>query len=96
MEFLSQEEALRFVAEVLKIGDPEEKMKNSRLLFLEQLIKAYHEKIPFHNIHLLNMKPEQRHVPTWAEIKSRNDVQLWWTLLHYVCIQEVPTRCTWL
>ena len=70
MEFLSQEEALRFVAEVLKIGDPKEKMTNSRLLFLEQLIKAYHEKIPFHNIHLLNMEPEQRHVPTWAEIKA--------------------------
>ena len=70
MECLSQEEAFRFLAEVLKIGDPKQKLKNSRTMFLEELLQAYQEKIPFHNIHLLNMRPEQRHVPTWSEIKS--------------------------
>ena len=37
---------------------------------MEKLIQAYQEKIPFHNINLLNLSPEQRHVPTWEEMKA--------------------------
>ena len=70
MEYLSHEEAFRFVAEVLKIDDPKEKLKKNRLLFLEELMQAYLANIPFQNVNLLNKSPEQRHVPTWEEIKA--------------------------
>ena len=70
MEYLSQKEAFRFVTEVLKIDDPKEKQKKNRLLFLDELLQAYQEKIPFHNVNLLSLTPEQRHVPTWEEIKA--------------------------
>ena len=69
---LSQDEAFRFIVDVLKFDDrhAREKLKWRRLLFLEELIQAYQAKIPFHNVNLLNLSPEQRHVPTWEEIKA--------------------------
>ena len=70
MECLSQEEAFGFVAEVLGIDDPWEKLKKSRLSFLDELLQAYLAKIPFQNVNLLSLSPEQRHVPTWEEIRA--------------------------
>ena len=70
MECLSPEEAFRFIVDVLKFDDAKEKLKTNRLLFLEELIQAYQKTIPFHNVNLLNLSPEERHVPTWEEIKA--------------------------
>lgn len=70
MEGLSQEEALEFVADVLKIDDPREKLQKNRLLFLEELLQAYLARLPFQNVTLLSLSPEQRHVPTWKEIRA--------------------------
>ena len=70
MDRLSQIEAFRFVADILKIGDAGMKLKGDRLLFLEELMQAYLKNLPFHNVNLLNLSPEQCHVPTWEEIKA--------------------------
>lgn len=70
MEGLSQEEAFEFLADVLKIDDPREKLNKDRLLFLEELLQAYLARLPFQNVTLLSSSPEQRHVPTWKEIRA--------------------------
>ena len=67
---LSEEEAHKFIADVLKLSESRAKLKTHRAEFLDELVKAYHGLVPFQNVTLLSQAVEDRHVPTWAEIKA--------------------------
>ena len=66
---LSKDEAIRFMAEVLGIVDLKN-LKEDRLSFLNELIRAIHRLVPFQNVTLLRQTEEKRHRPTVDEIKS--------------------------
>ena len=68
---LSKEEAVKFLKEFLSIETPLQKLHKDRAKFLNEIVLAYIEKIPFQNLHLLAAAYHGRnHVPTWAEIKE--------------------------
>ncbi|XP_022254128.1 uncharacterized protein LOC111088400 [Limulus polyphemus] len=67
---LTKDEAVYFVSNVLDIAEAEEKLVTDRKIFLDQLVQRIHEDIPFQNLFLLSMEPENRHLPTWIEIKE--------------------------
>ncbi len=67
---LSKEEAVYFVTEVLGISSPLCKLGEDRMLFLNELIKAFYCTIPFQNITLLCQSEADRHVPAWEESKA--------------------------
>lgn len=67
---LSEDEAHNFIAGILKLSDTRSKLASNRAKFLDDLVKAYHARIPFQNVTLLSQPAEERHVPTWEEIKA--------------------------
>ncbi|XP_076324555.1 putative arylamine N-acetyltransferase 2 isoform X2 [Tachypleus tridentatus] len=67
---LTKDEALYFVSNVLNIEEAEAKLAIDRKAFLDQVVQCIHEDIPFQNLFLLSMDPENRHLPTWVEIKE--------------------------
>lgn len=67
---LSEAEACTFIADILKLGDAREKLISNRVKFLDDLIKAHYSIVPFQNVTLLSQPVEERHVPTWNEIKA--------------------------
>ena len=68
---LSEDEAHKFIADVLQLSsDSRGKLSSDRVKFLDDLVKAYHSTIPFQNITLLSTPVEERHVPTWNDIKE--------------------------
>lgn len=67
---LSREEAIHFVTDVLKIPRPLEGKQESPHVFLNQLILAFHQTIPFQNLSFMSLKPEDRHKPTPEDIKQ--------------------------
>ena len=68
---LSKEEAVYFLREILSIELPVQKLQKDKAKFLNEIVLAYIEKIPFQNLHLLAAAyRDHNHVPTWAEIKE--------------------------
>ena len=67
---LSKEEALQFVTDVLGIPDPDKKLQEDRVPFLNEIIKGIHCSVPFQNITLLIQDVADQHVPTLEEIKA--------------------------
>ncbi|KAL5460335.1 hypothetical protein EMCRGX_G033780 [Ephydatia muelleri] len=67
---LSEDEAYTFITDVLKLTDAREKLISNRVKFLDDLIKAHHSVVPFQNVTLLSQPIEERHVPTWNDIKA--------------------------
>ena len=67
---LDKTEALKFITDVLGVSSPLRKLEQNRLLFLNELVKAFSDRIPFQNVTLLSQPPSDRHVPTWEEIKT--------------------------
>ena len=67
---LSKEDSLHFVTNVLGVHDPESKLKEDHVAFLNELIKAVHSSVPFQNITLLNQDVAEQHVPTVEDIKA--------------------------
>ena len=67
---LGKEEAIQFVTNVLGIPDPDRKLQEDRVAFLNEIIKAIHCSVPFQNITLLVQDVVDQHVPTMEEIKA--------------------------
>ena len=63
-------EAKEFVEKKLKIDKLEEKFNQDKLSLLNEIIKAFHEAIPFHNLSLLCLKKHERRQPNETEITS--------------------------
>ena len=69
---LSKEEAVYFLREILSIELPVQKLQKDKAKFLNEIVLAYIEKIPFQNLHLLAAAYRgHNHVPTWAEINLK-------------------------
>ena len=66
---MQQQEAVNFVEDILKLSSPLSKIRDNKLLFLNEIVKAFHS-VPFQNIHLLCEPQADRHVPTWKESKD--------------------------
>ena len=68
---LSKEEAIYFVKVILAIDEPELKLSQDKIKFLNELVQSYIERVPFQNLHLLAQAHQhQCHIPTWTEIKA--------------------------
>lgn len=67
---LSKEEAIQFITDVLGISDPEKKLQEDHVTFLNEIIMAIHCSVPFQNITLLIQDVADQHVPTVEEIKA--------------------------
>ena len=67
---LSEEEAIHFVVNVLEIPKPLEKKRENPHGFLNELILSFLGTIPFHSMGLMSLIPEDRHLPTPAEIRK--------------------------
>ena len=63
-------EARDFVEKRLRIEELDEKFNRDKLGLLNELIKSFHENIPFHNIRLLSLAKEERRQPNEKEINS--------------------------
>ena len=67
---LSEEEAIHFVVNVLEIPKPLEKKRENPHGLLNELILSFLGTIPFQSMGLMSLKPEDRHLPTLAEIRK--------------------------
>jgi len=67
---ITHAEARDFVEARLKIADLDEKFKRDKLSLLNELIQAFHNAIPFHNIKLLSFAKEKRRRPNETEINA--------------------------
>ena len=67
---LDKTEALKFITDVLGISSHLRELEQNRLLFLNELVKAFSHKIAFQNVTLLSQHLPDRHIPTWEEIKT--------------------------
>ena len=67
---LSLQEAERFAVEVLKVPFTAERVKNDPVSLLNELIRAFHTKIPFQDISLISMPAKERRMPTVEQIKE--------------------------
>ena len=67
---MEQQEAIDFVVRVLRLNSPLKKIEENRTLFLNELVKAFHNSVPFQNVTLLCEPEADRHVPTWEESKK--------------------------
>ena len=65
---LSLQEAERFAVEVLKVPFTAERVKNDPVSLLNELIRAFHTKIPFQDISLISMPAKERRMPTVEQI----------------------------
>ena len=67
---LSKEESLAYIRDVLKIREPEEEMRQSRLDFLNKLLCAFYAINPFQNVAHMSRPVSERHVPGIPETKQ--------------------------
>ena len=65
---ITSAEAKEFIEKKLRIEKLDEKLNRDKLSLLNELIKAFHENIPFHNIGLLSLAKEERRQPNVEEI----------------------------
>ncbi|XP_055958674.1 uncharacterized protein LOC130013996 [Patella vulgata] len=67
---LSKEEVVYFLTDVLEIKDVEVLLESlNKLDLINTIMASYREKEPFQNIILMATDPNERHRPTWNEIK---------------------------
>lgn len=59
-----------FLKDVLEMQNPEKDLANCRWTFIDKLICAIHNTLPFQNVSLMAQPPACRHRPTEEEIKS--------------------------
>ena len=69
---ITSEEAFSLLADVLCIPEPEKKLEVNRVAFFGEFMKAMYHHIPWQTISILSTPPQERHLPTPAEI--RNDI----------------------
>ena len=67
---ITHAEARDFVETRLKIVNLDEKFERDRLSLLNELIQAFHNVVPFHNIKLLSFAEEERRRPSEKEINA--------------------------
>ena len=67
---LTKQEAYNFLKDILLISDPESKMTEDPIAFLDLMMRKFHYHMPWSNIANVACPPNERHVPTLAEIKK--------------------------
>lgn len=67
---LTRHEALEFIEKRLNIGEAEKLLAENRVGFLDDLIVAFHNNVPFQTMTNMAISPEKRKVPSLDEIKS--------------------------
>ncbi|XP_033121608.1 uncharacterized protein LOC117120685 [Anneissia japonica] len=67
---LSDREVKEFLEDVLCIEDAEQKFKLNKKNLLREILYRFLHVEPFQNIGTLSTKPEERHLPTFDEIKK--------------------------
>lgn len=67
---LSKDEAIGFLKGPLGLSDAERKLSQDRVAFLDDVIVAFHRHLPFQTISNMAVRPEERDVPTWEEVKE--------------------------
>ncbi len=65
---MDEKEAVSFVKEVLSISDVERKLSENKYELLCEIVKEFHEKIPFQNYSLIAVPSAERSQPTIDEI----------------------------
>lgn len=66
---LTRQEALEFVERRLNVGEAEKLLAENRVGFLDDLIVAFHNNVPFQTMTNMAVSPERRRVPSVEEIK---------------------------
>ena len=67
---ITTEEAFSFLTGVLCISKPKVRMRESRLAFVEEILRAMYRHIPWQTIGSLSTPHHVRHLPTLEEIKE--------------------------
>ncbi|XP_071501060.1 uncharacterized protein [Diadema antillarum] len=67
---MTMEEALWFISDVLDVTSPESRLKADRPTFLQDLIDAWKQHIPFQSVSAIAVPQQQRHLPSFEEIKK--------------------------
>ena len=67
---LTKQEAYTFLKDILFISDPKSKMTEDPVAFLDLMLRKFHHHIPWNNIPNVACPPNERHVPTLAEMKK--------------------------
>ncbi len=70
MAELTTTEALQFLESILHIESPLDRLEADRVAFLGDLIRAFLHTMPFQSLTLVATPDEQKHVPTFREIKD--------------------------
>ncbi len=71
MAFLSHNEAIHFLQDVLKINSISEKLTSDKAGLLNEIINLYQQKIPFQSITVISRPNEEQHVSTIDDIKTQ-------------------------
>ena len=61
-DMFTQDEAVSFVTDKLKVLNSRERMTSDRRNLLDEIVVAMQTELPFQNVHLLRSSPENRFV----------------------------------
>lgn len=67
---LTRDVAIKFLEETLGIDEVSSKAKHSKLTLLREFMEKFHCCIPFQNLTLLAMEPEERCLPSLDDVKD--------------------------